>query len=54
MRKTELTDRVLCGAVFEMEKGLIDADLVGGMVKKQVPLPGQGKSGSARILLATN
>jgi hypothetical protein len=54
MRKTELSDRVLCVAFSEMEKGLIDADLGGSVVKKRVPLPGRGKSGSTRILVATN
>ncbi len=54
MRKTGLSDRVLCVAVSEMEKGLIDADLGGSVVKKRVPLPGRGKSGSTRILVATN
>jgi hypothetical protein len=29
-----------------MERGLIDAELGGGVVKKRVPLPGRGKSGS--------
>jgi hypothetical protein len=37
-----------------MEQGLIDADLGGGVVKKRVPLPGRGKSGSTRTLVATN
>jgi hypothetical protein len=54
MASTELTDQILCQAVAEMEKGLIDADLGGGLVKKRVALPGRGKSGSARTLLATN
>jgi hypothetical protein len=54
MRKTELTDAVLCAAVAEMEKGLIDADLGCGVVKKRVALPGRGKSGSTRTLVATN
>lgn len=54
MRKTELTDKALCAAVTEMEQGLIDADLGGGVVKKRVPLPGRGKSGSVRTLVATN
>lgn len=52
--KTELTDWALCKAVSEMERGLIDADLGAGMVKKRVPLPGRGKSGSTRTLVATN
>lgn len=54
MRKTGLTDTALCAAVVEMASGLIDADLGGGVVKKRVALPGRGKSGSARTLLATN
>ena len=54
MRKTELSDQALCDAVSEMERGLIDADLGGGLVKKRVPLAGRGKSGGARVLLATN
>jgi len=54
MRKTDLTDKALCAAVSEMETGLIDADLGGSVVKKRVALPGRGKSGSARTLVATN
>jgi hypothetical protein len=53
MRKTDLTDQVLSKAVAEMEQGLIDAELGGGVVKKRVPLPGQGKRGSVRTLVAT-
>lgn len=54
MRKTELTDQALCLAVVEMVRGLIDADLGAGVVKKRIALPGRGKSGGARTLLATN
>ena len=54
MRKTELTDGVLCAAVREMTQGLIDADLGGGVVKKRVGLAGRGKRGGARTLIATN
>lgn len=54
MRKTALTETALCKAVAEMKQGLIDADLGGGVVKKRVPLPGRGKSGGARTLVATN
>ena len=48
MHKTELTDRALCLAVAEMAKGLFDADLGGGVVKKRVGLAGRGKRGGAR------
>lgn len=54
MRKTELTDQALCEAVAEMARGLIDADLGGGVVKKRVGLAGRGKRGGARTLVATN
>ena len=54
MRKTELSDPALCQAVVEMKQGLIDSDLGGGIVKKRLALPGRGKSGGARTLVATN
>lgn len=53
MRKTGLTDDALCAAVTEMAQGLIDADLGGHVVKKRIALPGQGKRGGARTLVAT-
>ncbi|WP_224961065.1 type II toxin-antitoxin system RelE/ParE family toxin [Geomonas subterranea] len=53
-RQTGVADLALSIAVREMEAGLIDADLGGGLVKKRVPLPGQGKRGGARTILATN
>lgn len=53
MRKTALADAALCQAVHEMVDGLIDADLGGDVVKKRVALPGRGKSGGARTLVAT-
>lgn len=34
--------------------GLIDADLGGGLVKKRIARPGQGKSGGYCTLVATN
>lgn len=54
MRKTDLTDQALCEAVDEMSRGLIDADLGGGVMKKRVGLAGRGKRGGARTLVATN
>jgi len=53
-KKAGLSDRALFHAVIEMTNGLIDADLGGGIVKKRVALPGHGKRGSTRTLLATN
>jgi hypothetical protein len=51
-KKEGITDRCLCKAVNEIESGLIDAELGSGLVKKRMPKPGQGKSGSYRTLLA--
>lgn len=41
-------------AVLEIQNGLLEADLGGGIVKKRIALPGRGKRGSTRTLLATN
>ena len=49
-----LTPEVLVQAVREIEAGLSDGDLGGGIIKKRVRVPGRGKSGGARVLLATN
>lgn len=54
MRKAELTDELLCEAVSEMMKGLVDGDLGGNLLKKRIGLSGRGKRGSARTIVATN
>jgi hypothetical protein len=53
MRKTGLPEDALCDAVSEMTRGLVDADLGGGVIKKRIALPGQGKRGGARTIVAT-
>ncbi|ALC17032.1 hypothetical protein DSOUD_2268 [Desulfuromonas soudanensis] len=53
-KKAGLSDKALSEAVVEMVGGLIDAVLGNGIVKKRIALPGQGKRGSTRTLLATN
>lgn len=53
-RKIGLNDSLLETAVFEIQSGLLEADLGGGIVKKRIALPGRGKRGSTRTLLATN
>lgn len=45
---------MLCEAIEEMRRGLVDAEFGGGVVKKRVRRPGHGKSGGYRTLLATN
>ena len=53
-RKQDLSTRALCEAVREMQAGLYEADLGGGLLKKRIARPGQGKSGGFRTLVATN
>jgi hypothetical protein len=53
-RKSGLSDSLLKMAVFEIQRGLLEADLGGRIVKKRIALPGRGKRGSTRTLLATN
>ena len=53
-RKQGLLAPGLCAAVREMTNGLHDADLGGGLFKKRIGRPGQGKSGGFRTLVATN
>lgn len=54
MKKSGVSDTALAKAVSEMRRGLVDADLGGGVVKKRVAISGRGKSGGARTLVATN
>ena len=50
--KEGLTDDALRSSVSEIERGLVDAELGGHVLKKRVALVGRGKSGGARTLLA--
>ena len=52
MRKMGLHDNNLKEAVAEIANGLIDADLGQGVFKKRIALPGRGKSGGARTIIA--
>lgn len=51
--KVGVTDTALLKAVADIECGLIDADLGSNLFKQRVALPGRGKRGSTRTLLAT-
>jgi hypothetical protein len=53
-RKEGLTDVALRSAVDEMRRGLVDAVLGGGLIKKRIARPGGGKSGGYRTLLAAD
>ena len=50
--KEGVADEALRTAVEEMVRGQVDANLGGHVYKKRVALPGRGKSGGARTLLA--
>ncbi|MFM8636230.1 MAG: type II toxin-antitoxin system RelE/ParE family toxin [Betaproteobacteria bacterium] len=47
-----LSDEQLCAAAHEIQRGLYEADLGGGLCKKRVAIPGHGKSGATRTLVA--
>ena len=51
-RRERITDMALCEVIARVERGLIDADLGGGLVKQRVPRKGQGRSGGFRTLIA--
>ena len=47
-----LDDHTLAFPVVELNRGLVDASLGGHVVKKRVALPGRGKRGGTRTLVA--
>ncbi len=51
-RKEGIDDARLCEAIERAERGLIDADLGGGVIKQRVARPGKGRSGGYRTLIA--
>jgi hypothetical protein len=50
-RKAGIPDTALCQAIREAERGLIVADLGGGVIKQRVARAGQGKSSGFRVLI---
>ena len=50
-RKVGIEDADLCEAVNDAEKGLIDADLGGGVIKQRIARPDEGKSGGYRSIV---
>lgn len=50
--KESILDSQLITAVNEMQNGLVEADLGGGVYKKRIAMQGKGKSTSYRTLLA--
>jgi len=50
--KEGLTDAVLVTAIDEITEGSVEASLGGEVYKKRIALPGRGKRGSSRTILA--
>jgi hypothetical protein len=50
-RKEKISDAALYEAVARAGRGLIDADLGGGVIKQRVARPGEGRSGGYRTLI---
>ncbi len=46
-----MRDADLCEAIARAEKGLIDADLGGGVIKQRIARPNEGKSGGFRSIV---
>ncbi|MGZ8402652.1 MAG: type II toxin-antitoxin system RelE/ParE family toxin [Rhodoplanes sp.] len=51
-RKEGLVDERLCDAIARAERGLVDADLGGGLIKQRVARTGRGRSGGYRTVIA--
>ncbi len=51
-RRERIADNSLLEAITRAERGLVDADLGGGIIKQRVARAGQGRSGGYRMLIA--
>jgi len=47
-----MDDKRLCKAADRAERGLVDADLGGGLIKQRIARAGQGRRGGYRTLMA--
>ena len=50
--KERIADDSLSEAIERVARGLVDADLGGGIIKQRVARPGRGRSGGYRMLVA--
>lgn len=50
-RRKKIKDAVLIEAIARAERGLIDAELGGGIIKQRLARPGQGRSGGYRSII---
>ena len=53
-RKEAIGDSALCATIARIDRGSIDADLGGGLIKQRVTREGQGRSGGYRTIIAFN
>jgi len=51
-RRESIDDKRLCKAADRAERGLVDADLGGGLIKQRIARAGQGRRGGYRTLMA--
>ncbi len=51
IRKEKISAKMLWDAVARAEKGQIDADLGGGVIKQRIARPGEGKSKGYRSII---
>ena len=51
-RRERITEGGLWEAIDRAERGLVDADLGGGIIKQRVARSGQGRSGGYRMIVA--
>jgi hypothetical protein len=49
--KAGISEAMLCRVVRDAERGLVAADLGGGLIKRRIARQGQGKSGGFRTLI---
>jgi hypothetical protein len=52
VRKERLDERRLCEAIMRAERGAVDADLGGNLIKQRVARSGGGRSGGYRAVIA--
>ncbi len=50
-RSQSIADEELCEAIARAERGLIDADLGGGVIKQRIARTNEGKSGGFRSIV---
>ncbi len=51
-KREKISSALLCEAVERAEKGILDADLGGNIIKQRVARSGQGRSKGYRVLIA--